>query len=182
MTSGWRRVKSDGRTGLRNRFDMEWSALHGGGVGPRSGAATTCAEVADLVDQLAAKFGRVDDAAGFWFGDIVGRTERQCLEARFGIVAGESRGHDDDEVAVLLKQQGQSREPIEHRHLDIEHHDVRLDAGELIDGFAPGAQRAHDLDAGFLVKPAGDKSAHYDTVVDHHDADRRLRAGMVGRC
>jgi hypothetical protein len=125
-------------------------------MGPRGGAAPTRAEIADLVDQFAAKFGRVDDAAGLRFGDVVGRTERQCLEARFGIVAGERRGHDDHEVTVLLEQQGQGREPVEHRHFDVEHHHIRLDAGKLIDRFAPGAQRAHHLDAGFFFEPAGE--------------------------
>ena len=91
----------------------------------RGGAA----ELADLLDQFARNVRRGRDLAiGLRLRDVVGGAERQRLEADLGVAARQRRRHDDDEVALLLEQQRQRRNAVELRHLDVEQHDVRIDA------------------------------------------------------
>ena len=80
------------------------SAMRPGARARRSPTALlAAAELADLVDQLAAEGRRRGDAAvGLGLRDVVGSAERQRLEAHLGVAPGQRRRHDDDEVALLL--------------------------------------------------------------------------------
>ena len=161
-----------------------WRGLPAGGPGARiCGIALLAkAELADLFDQLAPERRRGRDLAiggGLW--NVVGRAERQRLEAHFRVPARQRRRHDDDEIALLFEQQGQRLEPVEIGHVDIEQHDIGIVPRELIHGFAAVAQRGDGLQARLFVDPARDKSAHHDRVIDNHNAKRIRRGGRRGR-
>ena len=90
------------------------------------------------------------------------------------------------EVALLLQQQRQRREPVELGHLDVENDDVGIGALELVDRLSAGPQRGDDLEPRLLLDPARDEAAHDDRVIHHHDADRSAApetdaAGTAGR-
>ena len=105
------------------------------------------AKLADFLDQLAAERGGGIDRplTGLRLRDVVGGAERQRLQADLGVPPRQRRRHDDDEVALLLQQQRQRGEPVELRHVDVEHDDVRIGLLELLDRFAAGAQRRRRL-------------------------------------
>jgi len=97
--------------------------------------------MADLLDQVVVEdVGGRSLARALRFRNVVGRAERQRLEADLRVTAGQCRGHDDDEVALLGQQSRQRGNAVEVRHFDIEHGDVGVDAFKLVDGVEPGAQ------------------------------------------
>ena len=77
----------------------------------------------------------------------------------------------------FCEQQRQRRDAVEIRHVDVEHDDVGIDALELVDGLAAGAQRGDDFKIGFGFDPARKQPAHDDGVVDEHDADAAADGG-----
>ena len=134
-------------------------------------AAAARAEVADLLHQIAAEgLGSRDLAGAFGLRDVVGRAERERLEADLRIAAGQRRRHDDDEVALLAEQQRQRGDAVEVGHLDIEHRDIGIDALDVFDRLASGAERSHDRHVGLGFDPARDQAADHGRIVDHHDA------------
>ena len=76
---------------------------------------------------------------------------------------------------------GSAVNAVEIGHLDVEHDDVGIGALELLDRLAAGAQRGDDLEVRLPRRSSARQAAHDDGVVDHHDADRVLRARRRGR-
>src|SRR5262249_46063080 len=64
------------------------------------------------------------------------------------------------------------RDAVEIGHLDIEHGNVGIDALELVDGVASGAQRSGYREIGLGLDPARDQPADDGGIVHHHDANR----------
>ena len=152
------------------------------GDGVRRGAADLGAEMADLLDQVVVEgFGGGGFAGAFRLRNVVGRAERQRLEADLRVAAGQRRGHDDDEVALLRQQLRQRGNAVELRHFDIEHGNVGIDALDLVDGVKAGAQRGCDHHVRLGCDPARDQSADDDEVVDHHHPQRLLPRRGRGR-
>jgi hypothetical protein len=158
--------------------------------GQRAGAAEALlaarTEGADLFDEVAAERGRVGDLAiGFRLGNIIGSAERKGSQAHLRIAPGERRGHDHDEIAALLEQKGQGRDPVDVGHVDIEDDHIGIGAFDLLDGLAPAAQRSHDLQSRLGLDPAHQQAAHDDGIVHDHHADgimsrrdSRMQAGF----
>ena len=63
---------------------------------------------------------------GFGLRNIVGGAERQRPQADFGAPARQRRGHDHDEIALLLEQERQRRNAVKLRHVDVENDDVGI--------------------------------------------------------
>ncbi len=149
---------------------------HKGALAPR-------AELADFLDQVAPEARRGGDfTIGGRLRDVVGGAERQRSQAHLRVAAREGGRHDDDQVALLLKQQRQRFDAVEFGHLDVEQNDIRIVPQQLVDRLAAGAQRRDDLEVGLRVDPARDQPAHHDRVIDDHDAKRvRCRNRRGGR-
>ena len=104
---------------------------------------TPTAQRADLLDQFTLEARRSHDPAlGLGFRDIIGRAERKSLQTDLRVVARERRGHDDDEIALLLEQQRQCRNAVELGHVDVEHDDIGIDLFDLVDRLAAVTQGA----------------------------------------
>jgi hypothetical protein len=129
--------------------------------------------VTNLLDQVVMEdIGGGRLARRFRFRNVIGRAERQRLEADLRVAASQRRGHDDDEIAFLCQQLRQRRDAVELGHFDVEHGNIGIDAFELVDRLEPGAQRSRDLHIVLGSDPARDQTAYDDGVVDDHDPQR----------
>ena len=145
-----------------------------GGTRPAELARTQCA---DLVDQFAPERQRGGElATGLRLRNVVDRPERQRAQADLGVAARQRRSHQHDEIALFLQQSRQRRDAVDIRHIDVEDGDVGLHQLDLLDRLAPAAQRSNDLQIRLGLEPARDHAADDDGVVDHHHADRIVRA------
>src|SRR4051812_18566728 len=100
-------------------------------------ALPACTQYANLVDQFAAERSRGSDfASGFRFRDVVGGSQRKGSQADLGVTAGEGRGHDYDQIALLREQARQRGDPVDIRHVDVKYDDVGLGPLDLFDGLA----------------------------------------------
>ncbi|MGY3424173.1 hypothetical protein ACVWZW_004648 [Bradyrhizobium sp. F1.13.4] len=136
-------------------------------------AAQPCAEVTDFLDQVVVEDVRSRRLARrFRLRNVVGCAERQRLEADFGVTAGQRRGHDDDEIALLRQELRQRRDTVELGHFDIEDGNVGVDAFDLVDRLEPGAQRRRNFHVMLGTDPARDQSANDDGVIDDHHPQR----------
>src|SRR3954470_3699225 len=136
-------------------------------------AAQPCTEVADFLDQVVMEDVRSRRLARrFRLRDIVGRAERQRLETDLRVAAGQRRGPDDDEIALLRQQLRQRGDAVELGHFDIEHGNVGVDAFDLVDRLEPGTQRRRDLHVTLGTDPARDQTTDDDGVIDDHHPQR----------
>src|SRR5262245_66360419 len=79
------------------------------------------AERTDLLNQVVMEDVRGGGlAGGFGLRDVVGRPERQRLEADLRVAAGQRRGPDDDEVALLGQELRPRRDAVQPRPPSIE--------------------------------------------------------------
>jgi hypothetical protein len=132
-------------------------------------------ERANTRDQLAPEFRRHSHfAVGLGLADIVGRAELQRLDADLRVPPRHRRGNNDGEIRLLREQERERLQTVEHRHLDVEHNEVGVDAREILHRLEPVAVRADDLDIRLFGDPARDEAAEDDGVVDHHHPDLGL--------
>src|SRR5882757_1017556 len=113
--------------------------------------------------------------------NVVGSAERQRLEADLRVAAGQGRGHDDDEVALLCQQLRQRGDAVEFRHFDIEHGDIRVDAFDLVDGVEARAQGGGNLHVRLRADPPRNHAADHDGVINHHHAQLFMARRGRGR-
>ena len=149
-----------------------------GGVGA---LLATAPKGANFLDEVATKRGRGGDLAGrFRLRNVVGSAERQRAQAHLCVAPGERRGHDHDEIVLLLEEVRQGRDPVDVRHVDIENDDIGIGPLHLLDGFAAAAQRGHDLQSDLGLDPAHQEAAHDDGIVDDHHPDR-IMSGRISQ-
>ena len=104
--------------------------------------------------------------------EVVGSEGEGSLSGRVGDVGGQ---HDHRDVAVVRDQGGETGhhlEPVEARHVEIEQHQVRLEAAEPFHGHQGIVDRQQVRIAGLLQHVAQHRQVRL-LVVDDQDADLR---------
>ena len=103
------------------------------------------------------------------FQHVVRRAERQRVERDLGAARGERREHDHGQAGPALADLRQRREPVHHRHRDVEDHDVGVQPLDVDQGDRAVGGHADDLDLTLGLERLGDEPAHDDGVVDDQD-------------
>jgi hypothetical protein len=176
--------QQDARRRQRHRPQWNWLLRPCGTIRRRLAArlSRALAERADLLDQFAAEIvGRVGIGRRRRLRDVVGRTERERLEADLGIPPRHRRRHDDDEVALAGEQLRQRGDAVQLRHLDVEDNNVGIGAPDFIDRVAAGAQQRYNIEVGFGRHPAREQPAHDGGIIHDHDAQALARGGIERR-
>ena len=140
-----------------------------------------------FLNELAVEFLAGIQPVGCRLGDIVGRAQRHGAQADGGISLGQRRRHDDAGVGIDFLQLGQGRQPVHHRHLDVEDDDVQRPLGSLDHRHFAIAAGGNKFDTRIGLQGAHDQAAHDGGIVHHHHAQMagpglsRVVAGSVMR-
>jgi hypothetical protein len=115
------------------------------------------------------------DAAGAGLLDEGGRPEGHRVERGGGGRLLDAAEEHDRQVGVVLAQRCQRGEPVEDRHLEVEHHHVGSARGDLREGELAVGCGVGPRHTGVALQGAREHASHDDRVVDDEDAHGRGR-------
>jgi len=100
------------------------------------------------------------------FGQVVGSARAHGIDGRVHVA---ERGHHDDRDRVLAGAKlGDELDAVHSRHLEVRHHDVRVERFELAERLER-VGRHLDLEAG-VAKELRQRGSRVDLVVHHQDS------------